>query len=172
MFRRKQMLGNTIYDFVMDDIDGNAVKFDRFKGLVILVVNVASKCGFAHQYKKLQEIYERYRDKGFIVLGFPANNFLWQEPGSNSDIKSFCGLKYNVTFPMFSKISVRGKEQAPFYRFLTEKETNCSFYGKIKWNFTKFLINRKGEIVDRFSPTTKPNSDRVINKIEEILAET
>lgn len=163
------MQENAIYDFVMDDIDGNAVKFDKFKGLVILIVNVASKCGFTPQYKSLQGIYEIYKDKGLIVLGFPANNFLWQEPGSNSDIKSFCNLKYNIRFPMFSKISVRGKDQAPLYKFLTEKNTNCNFYGKIKWNFTKFLINRRGEIVDRFSPMTKPNSDTVIKKIEETL---
>lgn len=166
------MQENSIYDFVMDDIEGNAVKFDKFKGLVILIVNVASKCGFTPQYKSLQEIYEVYKDKGLIVLGFPANNFLWQEPGSNRDIKNFCSLQYNVTFPMFSKISVKGKDQAPLYKFLTGKETNCNFYGKIKWNFTKFLINRKGEIVGRFSPRTKPNSDKMINKIEETLSET
>ncbi len=158
-----------IYDFEMKDIDGNPVKLEVYKGSVVFIVNVASKCGFTSQYKGLQELYEKYKDRGFVILGFPANNFLKQEPGSESDIKEFCSLNYNVTFPMFSKISVKGKEQDGFYKFLTEKETNPGFSGKIKWNFTKFLINREGDIVDRFSPLTKPDSAKVIKRIEAEL---
>ncbi len=121
----------------------------------MLIVNVASKCGFTPQYKGLQELYVRYKDKGFIILGFPANNFLWQEPASNNDIKQFCSLNYHVSFPMFAKISVKGKDQGALYQFLTNKESNPCYAGKIKWNFTKFLIDRKANIVDRFKPINK-----------------
>lgn len=164
-----KMVKPAIYDFVMQNIDGKDVKLDGFKGKVILIVNVASKCGFTPQYKGLEKIYEKYKDRGFVILGFPANNFFWQEPGTNQEIKQFCTLKYNVTFPMFSKISVKGKKQAPLYKYLTEKETNQKFSGKIKWNFTKFLIDRKGNIVDRFESKVEPDSDFVTRRIEEEL---
>ncbi|MDR4497297.1 MAG: glutathione peroxidase [Candidatus Scalindua sp.] len=166
------MKEKSIYEFTLNGIDGNPVNLTTFKDKVILLVNVASKCGFTPQYKSLQELYEKYKDKGFVVLGFPANNFLSQEPGTDNEIKQFCSLNYHVTFPMFSKISVKGDDTAPLYIFLTDKETNPEFSGKIKWNFTKFLINRQGNIVDRFSPMTRPNSKKVIRRIEETLEVT
>lgn len=164
------MSATSIYDFVMDDIDGQTTRLDLYKGQVIFIVNVASKCGFTAQYAALQGLYERYKDRGFVVLGFPANNFLWQEPGSNIDIKSFCTSKYGVTFPMFAKISVRGSSQCALYNFLTDKSTNPDYGGKIKWNFTKFLIDRNGSIVDRFAPTTKPDSKKVTARIDDLIA--
>ncbi len=160
---------NSIYDFTVKDIDGKNVKLEQFKGKVMLVVNVASKCGFTPQYKGLQEIYSQYKDEGFVILGFPANNFLHQEPGTNEEIKQFCSLNYNVTFPMFSKISVKGKNIAPLYKFLTEKESNPEFSGGISWNFNKFLISRDGKIVARFGTRTKPESEEVIQAITKAL---
>ncbi len=166
------MKERSIYEFTMNDIDGNPVTFEIFRNKVILIVNVASKCGFTHQYKGLQELYEEFKDDEFLILGFPANNFLSQEPGTNSEIKQFCSSKYNVTFPMFSKISVKGNDMSPLYEFLTDKETNPRSSGKIKWNFTKFLINRNGDIVDRFAPMTKPDSKKVKNRVGHLLAVT
>ena len=163
------MKEKSIYEFTLNDIDGNPVNLITFKDKIILLVNVASKCGFTPQYKSLQELYEKYKEKGLVVLGFPANNFLSQEPGTDSEIKQFCSLKYHVTFPLFSKISVKGDDTAPLYKFLTDKETNPEFSGKIKWNFTKFLFNCQGNIVDRFSPMTKPNSKKITKRIEQIL---
>ena len=160
---------SSIYDFTMKDIDGKDVKLEKFKGKVMLIANVASKCGYTPQYKGLQEIYSQYKDQGFVILGFPANNFLHQEPGSNEEIKQFCTSNYNVTFPMFSKISVRGKHINPLYKFLTEKETDPEFSGKISWNFNKFLINREGKIVARFGTRTKPESEEVIQAITKAL---
>jgi len=165
--RSKEM--NTIFDFTLKNIDGRDVKLEEYKNKIFLIVNVASKCGFTPQYEGLQKLYSDYKDRGFVILGFPANNFLGQEPGSNEQIKQFCSLSYNVTFPMFSKISVKGKDITPLYRFLTEKESNPQFSGKIKWNFTKFLINRSGQVVARFEPRVKPESREVIEKIEELL---
>jgi glutathione peroxidase len=156
-----------IYNFCMQDINGKEVCLDAYKAKVMLIVNVASRCGFTPQYSGLQKLYERYADQGFVILGFPANNFLWQETGTNKDIKQFCSLRYNVTFPMFSKISVKGKKIEPLYRFLTGKETAGDFHGKIKWNFTKFLIDRTGRIVDRFKPYDSPESEKMIKRIEE-----
>ncbi|KAA3606014.1 MAG: glutathione peroxidase [Candidatus Scalindua sp. AMX11] len=158
-----------IYEFTMNDIEGKPVHFDTYKGRVLFIVNVASKCGFTSQYKGLQELYEKYREHGFLILGFPANNFLHQEPGTDSDIKQFCSLHYHVSFPLFSKISVKGGDISHVYKFLTERETNPSFFGTIKWNFTKFLLDREGNVVDRFAPITKPNSKKVTRRIEEIL---
>ena len=166
------MKEKSIYEFTLNDIDGNPVNLKTFKDKVILLVNVASKCGFTSQYKGLQELYEKYKDKGLVVLGFPANNFLSQEPGTDSEIKQFCSLSYQVTFPMFSKISVKGDDTAPLYKFLTEKETNPEFSGKIKWNFTKFLFDCQGNVVDRFSPMTRPDSKKVTKRIEETLEVT
>jgi len=162
---------HSIYDFTMQDIDGKEVKLDRYKGNVVLIVNVASKCGFTSQYEGLQAIYTTYKDRGFVVLGFPANNFLGQEPGTNEEIKQFCSSKYNVTFPMFAKISVKGKDQSPLYKFLTEKETNKEFAGDISWNFNKFLVNRDGKIVGRFDSRTRPDSEKMIRAIEQHLNE-
>lgn len=161
-----------IYDFTMNDIDGNSVTFEKFRNKVLLIVNVASKCGFTPQYKGLQELYQEFKDDGFLILGFPANNFLRQEPGIDSEIKQFCSLKYNVSFPLFSKISVKGKDISPLYTYLTAKTTNPEFSGTIKWNFTKFLVDRAGNIVDRFSPMTRPDSKKVRKKIGQLLADT
>ncbi|MBN1698949.1 MAG: glutathione peroxidase [Spirochaetales bacterium] len=162
---------HTIYDFTVTDIDGNDVSLERFKGSVLLIVNVASKCGFTPQYEGLQNIYEHYRERGLYILGFPANNFLRQEPGSNEEIKQFCSLTYNVGFPMFQKISVKGKDIAPLYGFLTGKKTNPRFHGSIKWNFTKFLVDRKGTVIGRFEPKTKPDDEAVTKRIEAALGE-
>ncbi|MDZ7401632.1 MAG: glutathione peroxidase [candidate division KSB1 bacterium] len=161
----------SIYDFVVKDIDGNEVKLEQFKGKVMLIVNVASKCGFTPQYEGLQKLYMQYKDKGLVVLGFPANNFLNQEPGSNEEIKQFCSLNYNVTFPMFSKISVKGKDIAPLYQFLTSKETNPEFAGDISWNFNKFLVDRSGKIVARFGSRSRPESDELVQAIESALGQ-
>ena len=157
----------SIYDFVIEDIDGNDVPLGNFRGKVVLIVNVASKCGFTPQYEGLQALYEQYGTQGLVILGFPANNFLRQEPGTNAEIKTFCSINYGVTFPMFAKISVKGKDIHPLYEFLTNKKTNPKFSGSIKWNFAKFLINREGSIVARFKPKADPNSTVVIRAIEE-----
>ncbi|MDZ7263299.1 MAG: glutathione peroxidase [candidate division KSB1 bacterium] len=159
-----------IYDFTVKDIDGKDQKLEQYKGQVVMIVNVASRCGFTPQYAGLQKLYSKYKDRGFVVLGFPANNFMGQEPGSNEEIKQFCSVNYQVTFPMFSKISVKGKDIAPLYRYLTDKATNPEFAGDISWNFNKFLIDRQGKIVARFGSRTTPESDEVIQAIEKALA--
>ncbi|MFC1574265.1 glutathione peroxidase [Candidatus Latescibacterota bacterium] len=159
----------SVLDFTMKSIDDTNVPLDTFKGKVLLIVNVASKCGLIPQYAELQELYETYGDKGFVILGFPANNFKGQEPGANQEIKTFCSLNYNVTFPMFSKISVRGKDRHDLYTFLTGKETNPDFSGAIKWNFTKFLVDRNGQVIGRFEPKTTPLSPEVVQVIEQAL---
>jgi glutathione peroxidase len=159
----------SIYDFTMKDIDGKQINLADFKGKVALVVNVASRCGFTPQYEGLQKLYLKYREQGFVILGFPANNFGFQEPGTNAEIKSFCSAKYNVTFPIFSKISVKGDDIDPLYRFLTEKDSNPQFGGDIMWNFNKFLIDRKGNIIARFEPKVKPESDQMVQAIEKAL---
>jgi len=161
----------SIYDFTVKDIDGNDVSLGKFKGSVLLIVNTASRCGYTPQYESLQGVFQQYRDRGFYVLGFPANNFMGQEPGTEKEIKEFCTLKYNVSFPMFSKISVTGSDQHPLYRFLTNKKTNPDFGGDISWNFNKFLIDRNGKIVARFGSKDKPDDPSVIAAIEKALAE-
>ncbi|HEY2159352.1 MAG TPA: glutathione peroxidase [Isosphaeraceae bacterium] len=156
--------------FQMKDIDGKPVDLAKYKGEVLLVVNVASQCGLTPQYKGLESVYEKYKGQGFEVLGFPANEFGSQEPGSNEEIKSFCTGKYNVTFPMFSKIVVKGDGIDPLYKFLTSADPK--FAGEIPWNFTKFLVNRKGEVIARFSPKDKPEDEKVVKAIETALAES
>jgi glutathione peroxidase len=163
------MQTRTIFDFTMKDISGSEVPLRSFEGRAFLVVNVASKCGFTPQYKGLQELYDRYREKGFEILGFPANNFLWQEPGSDADIRQFCSTKYSVTFPMFSKISVKGRDIHPLYEFLTSPETDPKFQGAIGWNFAKFLLDRKGNVVARFEPKTEPLAPEVVQAVENAL---
>jgi glutathione peroxidase len=155
-----------IRDFVMKDIEGKEVPLIDFKGKALLIVNVASKCGFTPQYAGLQSLYERYREKGFEILGFPANDFLWQEPGSDSEIKQFCSMKYNVSFPLFSKISVKGKKIHPLYKLLTEKETNPRFSGQITWNFNKFVVDKSGEVVARFDSKVEPLDERVLSAVD------
>ena len=158
-----------IYDFTMQDIDGKNVSLSAFKGKVLLLVNVASKCGFTGQYSGLEKLYSTYTNRGFVVLGFPANDFLGQEPGTDAEIKSFCALTYGVTFPMFAKISVKGKDIHPFYAFLTSKETNPNSGGAISWNFNKFLIGRDGAIVGRFGSRTKPDDKELVEAVELAL---
>ncbi len=159
----------SIYSFTLNDIDGNPVSLEKYRGKVALLVNVASKCGYTYQYEGLQALYEKYSEKGLVVLGFPANDFLGQEPGSEAEIKAFCSTKYGVTFPMFSKISVKGRTMHPLYTYLTSKESNPKFAGKITWNFNKFLIGPEGEILARFDKGDKPEDPKVIETIEAAL---
>jgi glutathione peroxidase len=159
----------SLYDINALDINSNDVNLAIYKGNVLLIVNVASKCGFTPQYTGLENLYRKYKDKGFEILGFPSNDFLSQEPGTNEEIKSFCSLNYGVDFPMFSKISVKGKNIHPLYKFLTEKETDPNFAGKITWNFNKFLIDRKGNIINRFDSKTEPQNPEVTKAIEAVL---
>jgi glutathione peroxidase-family protein len=159
----------TIYDFTAKDIDGNERRLSEFAGKAIMVVNVASKCGFTPQYKGLETLYQKYRERGFVILGFPANDFMRQEPGTDAEIKSFCSLTYGVTFPMFSKVSVKGKDIHPLYAFLTEKESNPQFSGKITWNFNKFLFDRKGALVARFDSKDEPLGDKVPRVVIDVL---
>jgi glutathione peroxidase-family protein len=159
----------TIYDFTMRDINGVETPLANFKGKVVLVVNVASRCGFTPQYEGLEALYLKYKDKGFVVLGFPANNFLWQEPGTDAEIKGFCTTKYNVTFPLFSKISVKGKDQHPLYQWLTSKESHPEQGGGVSWNFNKFLIGPDGHVVARFGSRESPLSDNLQNAIISAL---
>ncbi len=158
-----------VYDFTMQDIDGKAVNLSDFKGKVLLIVNVASRCGFTGQYKELEKLYETHKDQGLVVLGFPANDFMGQEPGTEAEIKSFCTLTYGVTFPMFAKISVKGKDIHPLYAYLTAKETNPAFGGEISWNFNKFLIGRDGAIAARFGSRTKPEDPDLVAAVNEAL---
>ena len=161
----------SIYDFNAVNIDGNDVNLADYKGKVLLIVNVASKCGFTPQYEGLQKLYSEYKDRGFEILAFPANDFMGQEPGTNEQIKTFCRVNYQVSFPLFSKISVKGENIHPLYKYLTDKNTNPKFAGKITWNFNKFLIDRKGNIVNRFDSKIKPRSPEVIQAIEKALQE-
>lgn len=160
----------SMYEFTMKDIDGNDVKLDAYKGKVVMIVNTASRCGNTPQYEGLQALYDKYSEKGFVVIGFPANNFMGQEPGSDKEIKEFCTLNYKVSFPMFSKISVKGADQHPFYTFLTNKESNPGFDGDITWNFEKFLADKNGKIIARFTPKTKPEDPKVVEAIEKALS--
>lgn len=166
-----ELKNKSVLDFKMKDIDGKDVKLKKYKGNVLLVVNTASKCGYTPQYEGLEATYKKYKDQGFAVLGFPANNFNGQEPGTNEEIKEFCTTKYKVTFPMFAKISVKGDDQDPLYKFLTSKETNPNFAGDITWNFNKFLIDKKGNVVARFSTKEKPDGEAVTQAIEKYLNE-
>ena len=160
----------TIYDFTIKSIDGQPVPLSSYSGKVVLVVNVASKCGFTPQYAGLEAVYEKYKDRGLVIVGIPANNFAQQEPGTNDEIKKFCSNKYNVTFPMMSKVSVLGDDKTPLYQFLTGKDTDPQYAGDIKWNFTKFLFDRSGKPVARFEPATTPDSPEVTAAIEAALA--
>jgi glutathione peroxidase len=160
----------TPLDFVMKDIDGKQYDLAQLKGKVVMFVNVASRCGFTPQYEGLEKLYETYKDKGFVIVGFPANNFGAQEPGTNEQIKQFCSSKYSVTFPMMSKISVKGGDEHPLYRFLTEGDSAGDFKGEIGWNFTKFLIDKSGHVFARFASKTKPLDDSVTAAIDKALA--
>ena len=159
----------SIYDFTMKSIDGQQVSLKSYSGKVVLLVNVASKCGFTPQYAGLEALYEKYKDRGLVIVGVPANNFMAQEPGTDEEIKKFCSNKYNVTFPMMSKVSVKGDDKTPLYVFLTGKDTDPNFAGDIKWNFTKFLFDRNGNPVARFEPNVTPDSPQVTAAIESAL---
>jgi len=160
---------SSVLEFTLNSIDGQPAPLDSYKGKVLLLVNVASKCGFTPQYKALEAVYEKYKDQGLVVVGFPANNFMGQEPGTNEEIKTFCSRTYNVSFPMYSKISVKGDDKAPLYQFLTDSATNPKFGGEIKWNFTKFLVDRNGNVIARFEPAVTPDSPKVTEAIEQAL---
>lgn len=155
-----------IYSFTAKTIDGKEQSLADYKGKALLIVNTASRCGFTHQYEGLEELYKKYHDKGFEILGFPANNFMFQEPGNDQEIKKFCSLKYNVTFPMFSKIDVKGKDIHPLYAYLTEE---TPFKGNISWNFNKFLISPDGQVIARFDSKDEPMATKVVSKIESVL---
>ena len=179
-----------IYDFKANDIDGEEVDFKQFRGKVLLIANTASKCGFTPQYADLEKVYEKYKDDGLVILGFPSNQFNEQEPGNSEEIKKFCLINYGVTFPLFEKIEVRGENANPIFKYLTEQapykgmdhnhhigsillkmftKTQPDYYkdNQIKWNFTKFLVDRKGNVMYRFEPTATPMD--MIEKIESLM---
>ena len=157
----------TIYQFKVNTLQGEVFDFSTLKGKKVMIVNTASKCGLTPQYEQLQEIYTKYQDKGFVVVGFPSNDFLWQEPGTSEEIASFCKVNYGVTFPMMEKIKVKGSKKHDVYKFLTEKEKNGLEDSSVKWNFQKYLINRAGELEKVISPKTKPTDPEVIAWIEK-----
>lgn len=159
----------SIYEISALDIDGKDINLGKYKGKVLLFVNTASKCGYTPQYKGLQAIYDKYKERGFVVLGFPSNDFGGQEPGTEKEIKEFCTFRYKVTFPMFAKITIKGGGKHPLYKYLTSKETNPKFSGEVTWNFNKFLVSRKGKIIGRFSSRETPESKEVISSIEKAL---
>lgn len=167
--RRANRAVSPLLNRTMKSLDGKTVKLADYQGKVVMIVNTASKCGNTPQYAGLEEIYNKYKDRGFVILGFPANNFGSQEPGTDAQIREFCTQNYSVTFPMFSKISVKGSDQDPLYRYLTDKSTDPQFGGDVEWNFAKFLVNRKGQLVARFKASHKPTEQDVTDAIEHEL---
>jgi glutathione peroxidase len=161
---------STIFDFTLKTIDGQPAPLAGYKGKVVMLVNVASRCGFTPQYSALESIYEKYKDRGFVIIGIPANNFGAQEPGTNQEIKTFCSSKYNVTFPMMSKVSVKGGDKTPLYQFLTDKAASPRTGGEIQWNFTKFLVGPDGQVITRFESAVTPDSPEVTAAVEKALA--
>ena len=164
----KKKMDSPIYNFTMKTIEGKDKSLADYKGKVVMVVNTASFCGNTPQYKQLEDIYKKYKDKGFVIIGFPANNFGKQEPGNDSDIKTFCEKNYGVTFDMFSKISVKGDDIHPLYKYLT---TESGFNGDIDWNFVKFLVDKNGNVVARFKVKMKPDEKEIIAKIDELITQ-
>lgn len=160
LFSSKAQTPKSIHSFKVESLDGKTIDFSKFKGKKILIVNTASECGFTPQYEDLEKLYKMYKDK-LVIVGFPANNFGGQEPGSNQEIATFCKKNYGVTFPMAAKVSVKGSDTAPIFKFLTDKKLNGVKNTTILWNFTKFLLNEKGELIDTFISTTKPTSDSI-----------
>jgi glutathione peroxidase len=160
---------SSVYDFTLDSLTGTPTPLANFKGKVMLVVNVASQCGYTYQYEGLQALYMKYKDQGLVVAGFPANNFGAQEPGTNAEIGAFCKSKFGVTFPMFSKISVAGKDKAPLYQFLTDKAAHPKTGGDIPWNFTKYLVDRDGNVLARFDAPVEPLSKELTSAVEAAL---
>ena len=157
---------NSVHQFKVKDINGDVFDMASLKGKKVLIVNVASKCGNTPQYEQLQEMYDKYKDTGFVVVGFPANDFGSQEPGSRSDIMAFCTENYGVTFPMMDKLSTKGEKQSPLYEWLTQKSKNGVSDSEVTWNFQKYMIDKDGKLVDFASPKEKPNSDKIISWIE------
>jgi glutathione peroxidase len=155
-----------LHDFVVKDIEGNDFQLSQLKGKKVLVVNTASRCGLTPQYEQLEELYQAYGGYDFVIIGFPANNFLGQEPGTDEQIKEFCRLNYGVTFPMMSKISVKGKDIAPLYKWLTQKKSNGVLDAAVTWNFQKFMVDENGHLVDYAPPKESPKSERIINWIK------
>lgn len=162
----KVMTKETIYQFKVEDLSGNSFDFASLKGKKVMIVNTASKCGLTPQYKDLEAIYKEYKDKGFVIVGFPANNFASQEPGTNEEIGAFCQQNYGVTFPMMDKVSVKGDDMCEVYKFLTQKSKNGLQDSEVEWNFQKYLINEKGELVKVIKPRTLPTDPEVINWIK------
>ncbi len=159
------VMKKSIHEFIVKDIEDNEFNFANLKGKKVLIVNTASKCGLTPQYKELQSLYEKYKDKGLVIIGFPANDFMSQEPGTNEEIGAFCQKNYGVTFPMMSKISVKGDGMHPIYQFLTQKAQNGFQDSTIEWNFQKYLINEKGELERVISPRVQPNDPEIVNWI-------
>jgi glutathione peroxidase len=155
---------SSVHEFTLTTIDGQSAPLSAYKGKVLLVVNVASQCGYTPQYSGLQSLYEKYRDRGLVVVGVPANNFGAQEPGTNEEIKAFCTRNYKVSFPMMSKVSVKGQDKTPLYGYLTETG------GDVKWNFTKFLVDKNGKVIGRFESGVKPESSELTTAVEKALA--
>ncbi|MGB0377031.1 MAG: glutathione peroxidase [Flavobacteriaceae bacterium] len=164
--QKENFTNKTIYQFQVKDIEGEIFDFKDLKGKKVMIVNTASKCGYTHQYEKLQRVYETYKDQDFVIIGFPANNFMWQEPNSDTEISAFCQKNYGVTFPMMSKISVKGRNQHPIYAFLTAKTRNGVMDSKVRWNFQKYLIGSDGQLDQVIEPRTEPNAPEIIEWIE------
>lgn len=157
----------SIYDFKVQTLEGEDFSFEQLKGKKVMIVNTASKCGFTPQYEDLQELWEHYGGDDFIIIGFPANNFMNQEPGSDEDIQAFCSRNYGVTFPMMSKISVKGNDMHPVYKWLTQKELNKFEDSKVQWNFQKYLIDENGQLVKVIKPRVKPTDPEILNWLNE-----
>ncbi len=170
MMTASAFAASSVHEFTLKALNGTATPLASFKGKVMLIVNVASQCGYTYQYEGLQSLFMKFKDKGLVIAGFPANNFGGQEPGSDAEIGAFCKSKYGVTFPMFSKISVAGSDQAPLYQFLTSKAANPKTAGDIPWNFTKYLVDRNGKVLARFDAATEPESKELTSAIEAALA--
>jgi glutathione peroxidase len=158
---------NSFYDFTVEDIEGNKFNFADLKGKKVLVVNTASKCGLTPQYELLQKLYDTYGGDDFVIIGFPANNFSEQEPGSNEDIAVFCQKNYGVTFPMMSKISVKGADKHPVYQWLTQKSKNGVLDSEVGWNFQKYMIDEKGKLVDMAEPKVKPDDEKIVSWVKK-----
>jgi glutathione peroxidase len=163
------LAASSVHEFTLKSIDGQPAPLSTYEGKVLLLVNVASKCGYTPQYAGLQKLYEQYKDKGLVVVGVPANNFGGQEPGTNEEIKTFCTRTYNVTFPMTSKVSVKGDDQTPLYQYLTSATANPATAGDVKWNFTKFLVSKHGKVIGRFESKVRPDAPELTSAIEQAL---
>lgn len=160
------VVAQNIYDYTVLDIDSNDFALSQLKGKKVMIVNVASECGLTPQYKHLEALYRKYKDSNFVIIGFPTNDFMKQEPGTNKEIKEFCSNKYDITFPLMSKITVKGDEMEPLYQWLTQKQLNGFDDSKVKWNFQKYLISEDGRIEKVINPMVKPNNDKIIRWIE------